>query len=1667
MAEIRVYIQPRLPAASSQTAFYDFSKHVEFDSLEWEQNDQGNASTMRANIYSIMPVSTTNWASYTGATEAIQIQNAIDDQFYHLDIPSRTEIQIRDVSTSPHTILWGGVVTRVSENRDGGAIVGSIDAVDYTALLDEAVALEFTPLANSTIKQTITSGTYTFTPSFAERTAGLAAITVSSISVGAPYSRTLEIGDTIVVNISDDTYDGVHKITGIASEGSTYKLRFQQYSNVADSVSAAVTGAVSVPGFMTTANAPQLDSRVSTVAGNITDLNPDWRWSPRNPDITRAISNATRTTTTATITTSAPHGFGLDGVVTITLTNGPSGFADLNGSFVIASTPTDTTFTYTTITSGTITSGAATGTAACAGEITPTPMKGGTLSRNLQYAVERGNGVFYLGAGTLDGGGNLTIPLNVKSKALSDLITNGLFEANRTVSVSKITSPASTAKTVTTAYPHGLYTGYSVTVSGATGTNAANVNGNTYTITVTSSTTFTFTAATSNALNLTGGSIAITAASGWSVGSYSVDTTGATGPYGVGNSAYYVGSDHQDAELASTNRIAVTAGEKYFFSWRTKAGQYNKAHLHVKFYNAGGTFVGNSHGYDICKVDSPNNEWSRNYGLIEVPATATQMTPVLHHDSFASSYSVYYTDIQAIKLTGAFGFSDRVAEDETYYNGLTSGSIDLRDFENPSAPEESGEASNRIYVYAPYTVEDPLTGARQVTAYRNTYDFVQGVWSAGGKRIEASIVELDATDETTAMLTAQQYFKERGISLRSFEFEHISGPLNVGDVIPFIWNELGIAEALVVRKQVGYLIGQEVFYRVQLGGDMSFQRSTMYLVERRLKEITGDAAYFSPPPSPYPGYPTEGGIVTPASPSGVAGSQKIDISWEYPQSVLSGASFGGFVVLRSEDAGDNWKKASTGEAILTAQNPLAPDTAVPSFTDTTVTASTGYIYKVAAVDVSGAAPVLTEYSAETTTLTPTAPGGADFTQAYSGLGINVPKVVDSVTPSGNPVPKTISTIISGASTTATVTTATAHGFSTGNVVGITGATPAPNNADVNGAFYIITVTSATQFTITKTGTNILSLAGGTATGYTVSGAFVDNTATNRVLGDAFSLVQFPVGQIVYSEADGKLYRNGKHPSPGTGAAWDNYWTRASVDAIDVTSDGSIVISADKITTGTLNAANVAVTNLNADNITSGTINAGVIAVTNLDADEITTGTISADLISGGTINASVIAVTNLDADEITTGSLTLDGSQGVAITSENFSVSASGIVNTKTISVTDSTVGPGILSSKSAAVGDFAVPSADTIQMGHWTAGSTAAATITGVALNTPSVGYTRYTANNSFVAGSQIDITGCNPATLDLLGGVISSRTSTTFTVKIAMTDAYISGGTAVSSTSVGTFTTDLSINSSGLFTIGKSSLGSGNVHTVNGTLNADGLQINGVAVGGGSSATSLEIYESDGGGTSRGRIRGSDTVAGRIVVENTAGSGNVILYVDGDVTTVNGGQLNVDGVASALAFTGTTSVTAFNASGGGNIVLTGADDTVPITGNGEIKAIPNTTTLTTNSARWVSAGAGVYNLRRDSSTRRVKTNIVDADDAVLVAAKNLRAVHYEALEKNEQGEVVPSGRHTLGLVAEEILEAGLDCAVTYDEGGIPDGYDERVIIAALLHRVNDLEARLAELEG
>ena len=81
-----------------------------------------------------------------------------------------------------------------------------------------------------------------------------------------------------------------------------------------------------------------------------------YRW---HGDLSASVNNVARTSSTATLTTSAAHNFEAgDEVVVAGLTA-----TALNGTYTIASVPTTTTFTYTTSTSGTIASAADSGTA--------------------------------------------------------------------------------------------------------------------------------------------------------------------------------------------------------------------------------------------------------------------------------------------------------------------------------------------------------------------------------------------------------------------------------------------------------------------------------------------------------------------------------------------------------------------------------------------------------------------------------------------------------------------------------------------------------------------------------------------------------------------------------------------------------------------------------------------------------------------------------------------------------------------------------------------------------------------------------------------------------------------------------------------------------------------------------------------------------------------------------------------------------------------------------------------------------------------------------------------------------------------------------------------------------------------------------------------------------
>ena len=229
---------------------------------------------------------------------------------------------------------------------------------------------------------------------------------------------------------------------------------------------------------------------------------------------------------------------------------------------------------------------------------------------------------------------------------------------------------------------------------------------------------------------------------------------------------------------------------------------------------------------------------------------------------------------------------------------------------------------------------------------------------------------------------------------------------------------------------------------------------------------------------------------------------------------------------------------------------------------------------------------------------------------------------------------------------------------------------------------------------------------------------------------------------------------------------------------------------------------------------------------------------------------------------------------------------------------------------------------------------------------------------------------------------------------------------------------------------------------------------------------------------------------VNGTLNVEPNGGTGNVTL--GGDLT-ISGGDLNLStthviaplntgtvqftrndtgnrsSITVGRVFPGTQTTRYMDDDGtrisfNAGLDLQGTTQTSGIfksNGSGYENDAPVTTTQTSSAAIWVLQSGTNYRIQRNSSSARYKTNIVDADDAVLEASRRITARHYESTIADE------AGATRLGFIAEEVHDAGLTHAVGYDAEGRPESLDSTALIAALWHRVADLEARLQKLEN
>jgi hypothetical protein len=312
---ITVKIKPKLlnhtPVGDG---FFDITRRISFSeggadsSFTFTESSDGSLGEAKFAMFTMFPLSITDWSSYSGATVDDKVQNALNDHTFDFEIPPRTEVQIYEDAT----LLFGGVVMEVARVRAGGTITTNVTCSDYTALLDEIVIDRYKAPFETYDYQLIRGGYETSADKNGVRITKI----INGSSGGGSPTR-------VITATLEDAHD---LIVG-------QKVNIDQTSNY--------NGAWTVASILSLISYTATNS--STYAGPV------------------SVTNAARAGSTATITVGT-HAFIVGDTVEVALATGPTGYAALNGTYKITSVVANTSITYTTTTSGTVTSGAATGT---------------------------------------------------------------------------------------------------------------------------------------------------------------------------------------------------------------------------------------------------------------------------------------------------------------------------------------------------------------------------------------------------------------------------------------------------------------------------------------------------------------------------------------------------------------------------------------------------------------------------------------------------------------------------------------------------------------------------------------------------------------------------------------------------------------------------------------------------------------------------------------------------------------------------------------------------------------------------------------------------------------------------------------------------------------------------------------------------------------------------------------------------------------------------------------------------------------------------------------------------------------------------------------------------------------------------------------------------------
>ena len=893
MADVRGYI--KLKYEGTIAAFYDVSRRVNYDNLNWESNSEGTSANATIDLWTILPKSSTAVQDYAGATEADKINAAIADESFVIEIPSKTEVRILDVATSPDTVLFAGYVTRVSTRKDGGAITQEIECADNTALLEELIIADFYGARDSRDIDIINGGDGASTnagslPSIVGQVDGLQ---VSSEAVGG--------------SLDDGTYQ--IRIQARSTTLAGRDASAPQYSQVTSSISITLSAGTSTQRLKVKWKNASLANQHRIYV--IKDSGSEYLGDTVTSLLTALdITAASRTSNVVTITTSAAHGLSAGDPIIVTIPQ-TAGFSVSLEDYVVATATTTNTISYAsvgsdgsaTITGAKLTSGSSAYVSSLSTVESPTTLTSSSARGWIdgEFYVVAGN-TYRLGVGE-DNIRGWQYPISIFDSLFDkSLITAGTLDVETYVNAVDTQYRFSPYLPESDTSNYEQYGGRSVRnvldyISQKTGGEFWVDKG-----TIDGSGNYKaylhYGAKTPKELIVNGiydgGTVgdAPSSVEGWTSFSGAGFTlqSATSGPYGAGYS-FSSSTSNTQIETAVASRVATSPGKKYFFSVRGKVSAHqNRWGAYIVWYNSAGTQLSTTHMGNL--PGSPVGTWHKVWKTATAPTGAVKFA-VRGQCTTQQHGSASFTDWSAVEITGSMGYGD--VEDSATH------AVPIYEMEVPSSPVESGNSANRLHLYAVFRTRDAegnkvaLTDESGNPVQYVDYDFVPGIWATNGKIIETATTNDKVETLADAQLAAQGFWKENGLPIESYEFDirprdaydAIYPVPNVGDIVPFIWDTMGVAKPLIVKSVKAKMLGMDVVYSITVGGDIRLQRNSFILVSERLREL--DKV------NPVPPTPS-----APISVNAVAGIQSATVSWDFDEDLERNKNISSFEIQRQD-----------------------------------------------------------------------------------------------------------------------------------------------------------------------------------------------------------------------------------------------------------------------------------------------------------------------------------------------------------------------------------------------------------------------------------------------------------------------------------------------------------------------------------------------------------------------------------------------------------------------------------------------------------------------------------------------------------------------------------------------------------------------------------------------